>query len=294
MLGLLDKARLVQQFNAAAMGYEEASVLQDYVATQLLDRLRLMNIRPEIIVDMGSGTGSNTKGLTGLFPDARIIHMDFAINMLLRARTSNTKNKKQYSYLCADADINPIGDSSIDLVHSNLMVQWSTDPVAMYSSILRSLRNGGLFIFSSLGPDTLKELRSSWASVDDEMHVNDFMDMRDLGDILVQAGFADPVMEVDYVNITYEKINGLFNDLKMLGANNASGRRRKTLTGKNRFLAMQSHYERSRKDGKLPATYEVVIGHAWAFKKEGTQDGGDFRISFDSLKDSLLRLKGKK
>ena len=290
---MLDKARLLQQFNAAAWEYQDAAVLQDYTAGQLLDRLQLMNIKPRAILDLGSGTGSNSYRLAGLYPGARIIQMDFAMNMLRQAQGVMSGKKNQFSFLCADADQNPIADSCIDLIHSNLMVQWSTDPVQLYSNILRTLRNGGLFLFSSLGPDTLKELRSSWASVDDGTHVNEFMDIRELGDILVQAGFADPVMEADYVNIAYDKIDDLFKDLKKLGASNASNSRRKTLTGKDRFLDMQVHYEKCRKDGKLPASYEVVFGHAWAIKNKRAETGSDFRISLDSLKNSLSRLKGR-
>jgi malonyl-CoA O-methyltransferase len=289
---VLDKTKLVRQFNAAARSYEDAAVLQRYAAQQLLERFEVINIRPEVILDLGSGTGINAYGLAKLFPGARIVQLDIAINMLLRAQRSAHAKKNKLSYLCADADHPPLGDSCVDLVYSNLMMQWCSRLDVMCANILRMLRNGGLFIFSSFGPDTLTELRSSWASVDDSVHVNDFMDIKDLGDILVQAGFADPVMETDYVTMSYENVSDLLGDLKKLGANNVSTERRRTLTGKNRFLGMQADYEKRREDSKLPATYEIVYGHAWVTKKVGKQSGSDFRISLDSLKGALSRLKG--
>ncbi|NIN34048.1 MAG: malonyl-ACP O-methyltransferase BioC [Gammaproteobacteria bacterium] len=290
---MLDKARLVQRFNDAALAYEEAALLQRYTAEQLYDRLQIVNIQPKAIMDLGSGTGRSASGLARLFSGAHIVQMDIAINMLRYAKRAETSSKSKFSYLCADADFLPVAESTVDLVHSNLMFQWSSRPGTLISDIFRIMRDGGLFIFATLGPDTLGELRSSWASVDDGIHVNDFMDMRDIGDALVQAGFADPVMEVDHVTMAYESVLDLLKDLKKLGANNANTERRHTLTGKNRFLRMQSYYEKCRTEEKLPATYEIVYGHAWAIKKSEKRSQAEFQISLDSLKGALSQLKGK-
>jgi len=142
------------------------------------------------------------------------------------------------------------------------------------------LETGGLFMFSTFGPDTLKELRRAFAAVDDRDHVNTFIDMHDLGDALVHAGFADPVMEMESLVLEYADVEAVARDLKAIGARNALPGRPRGLAGKSRWQAMAAHYERCRRDGALPATYEVVYGHAWKAAPRKTADGRqviDFR-----------------
>jgi len=170
--------------------------------------------------------------------------------------------------VCADAERLPFVDASFDLVFSNLMLQWATDNDATFAELRRVLRPGGLLLFTSFGPDTLRELRESWARVDDYNHVNLFMDMHDVGDALLNARFADPVMDVEKLTVTYPDARRLMRDLKQIGAHNVTGGRPRGLTGKRHLQAMIDAYERFRSDGLLPASYEIVYGHAWKAQQD--------------------------
>ena len=258
-----DYYRLEKDFNVAARGYEDAAVLQRSVSDRLIERLDLISIKPRLVLDLGSGTGYSASKLARRFFRTHIIQMDFAVNMLRLARGRNRPLFSKQSYLCADAEHLPLSDGRIDLVFSNLMLQWCADPRQVFVEICRALRPGGLIIFSSFGPDTLKELRESWKSADDSVHVHAFIDMHDLGDALVHSGFENPVMETEYFALTYRDVYGLMGDLKQLGAKNVTSGRRRSLTGKGRMEKMIAAYEKSRYEGKLPATYEVIYGHAW-------------------------------
>lgn len=260
-----DKRRLTANFNDAAAGYDAVAVLQKEVAGSLLGRLDIMNLHPRWVLDLGSGTGGAARELSRIYPGCRVLQMDIACNMLLQARRQTRRWFSRQSFVCADVARLPVQPGTLDLVFSSLMLQWCEDLDPILSEIRRSMRGGGLFLFSSLGPDTLYELRESWLEADDDgfMHVNGFRDMHDVGDALIRAGFADPVMEMDHMVLTYSDVRDLMRELKQLGARNVSPGRRRTLTGKQRLQAMTTAYEKYRREGRVPATYEVVYGHAW-------------------------------
>ncbi len=261
-----DLSALTANFNAAAAGYDAIAVLQQTVAGELLERLDLMNIQAQRILDLGSGTGGASRALARRYPRSRVVQLDIAENMLSASRRRVRRWFSRHSFVCADASALPFQSGCLDLVFSSLMLQWCSDPARVFGEVRRSMRGGGLFLFSSLGPDTLSELRDSWAAAGDgeeTVHVNNFLDMHDVGDALIRAGFADPVMEVDSMVLTYDAVRDLMRELKQLGAANVNPGRRRTLTGKRRLQAMTRAYEQYRRDGRLPATYEVVYGHAW-------------------------------
>ena len=162
---------------------------------------------------------------------------------------------------------------SLEMVWSNLALQWCNDLPATLGDLHRVLKTDGLLMFSTFGPDTLKELRLAFDGVDRHNHLNRFADMHDIGDMLVQAGFADPVMDMEYLTLTYDDLHGVLQDLKAIGAQNATAGRGRGLMGKNSWAHLVENYERMRKDGKLPATYEVVYGHAWKPQARTTRDG---------------------
>ncbi len=248
-----------QVFNRAVDSYDEAAILQREVGNELLDRLQYIRMEPETILDLGAGTGYLTQKLSEKYNDANVISLDFAEQMLKHSRYKESAQK-----VCADALKLPIASQSIDFVFSNLMMQWCQDIQSLLKEIKRVLRPEGLFMFTSFGPDTLRELRASWLAVDEETHVNHFIDMHDLGDILVVEKFADPVMDQDQYTLTYRDVPSLIRDLKSIGAAQLTDKSRVTLTGKQRFTEMQTAYEQFRwEDGLLPATYEVIFGHAW-------------------------------
>jgi malonyl-CoA O-methyltransferase len=171
----------------------------------------------------------------------------------------------------------------VDLILSNLMVQWC-DPDAVFAEFRRVLAPHGLLNFTTLGPDTLRELRSAWSGVDSHTHVNQFLDMHDIGDALVRAGFASPVLDVERYTLTYLDLRRVAADLKATGARNATLGRAKGLTGRGRFNALQTAYEAYRQDGRLPATYEVVFGHAWS---SGQPARADTHVSLEEIRHQL-------
>ncbi|MCP4000583.1 MAG: methyltransferase domain-containing protein, partial [Gammaproteobacteria bacterium] len=211
---------------------------------------------------------------------------DLSMEMLNQSRSQDSRFFSKQQYICGDTESLPLVKSSADLVFSSLMLQWCNDLDAVFAQIKSTLTNHGLFLFATLGPDTLRELRLSWAEVDAEVHVNTFIDMHDVGDALVRAGFVEPVMDVEQITITYEDCFSLMKDLKTLGANNADIERHKGLTGKNKMKKMMVAYENFRFEGRLPATYEVIYGHAWAPAQENLSEniGNESYFPVSSLK----------
>lgn len=291
----LDKMRVKASFDEAAERYDEVAVLQREVANRLLERLDLVKIRPRRVLDLGAGTGWCTRALAERYPKAAVVALDLAPGMLCRARgrfSAWTRRFGRHGFVCGDAERLPFADDSFDLIFSSLTLQWCTDPDGTFAELRRVLRPGGLLMFTTLGPDTLKELRASWAAVDNDVHVNTFLDMHDVGDAMVRARLADPVMDMEVVTVTYGKVPQLLSDLKILGAHNVNAGRSRGLTGKGRLKAMMGHYEQYRTEaGVLPATYEVIYGHAWGPEPQPERrgEGGEVHISLETLKSGLKR-----
>jgi len=263
----LDRARVRANFQRAAADYDRAAVLQREVGSRLLERLDLLKIAPRRILDLGCGTGHALPALARRYPRAQLIGLDLAEAMLHRARRRQgpwQRLRRPQRFLCADATALPLADDSVDLVHSNLTLQWLDDPAPAFAEVFRILRPGGVFLFTTLGPDTLRELRESWAVADRAEHVSPFLDLHDVGDALLRARLADPVVDVERLTLTYADVRDLMRDLKTLGAANATAGRPRGLTGKGRLARMTAAYEAYRDDaGRLPATYEVTYGLAW-------------------------------
>jgi malonyl-CoA O-methyltransferase len=259
----LDRRAVRASFERAATSYDAAAVLQHEVGNRLLERLDLMRLEPQLAVDLGCGTGRQTAGLRQRYPEAAVIAVDLAEGMLTEARRRDMPGPAP-GWLCADVTALPLAERSADLLISNLTLQWCLDPEALFTGLLRVLRPGGLLLFSTFGPDTLGELRASWAEVDDRNHVNAFFDLHDIGDALVRAHFADPVMDCERITLTYPDVVGLMRDLKAIGAHNVTEGRPRGLTGRRALATLADAYATFRRpDGTLPATYEVVYGHAW-------------------------------
>lgn len=265
----INKKYARESFNRAASSYDKVAVLQREVGDRLIERLDIIKATPHTILDVGCGTGDHSLKLAKLYKRASIIGLDFAEQMLKVADSKHSWTQRLFSnnvkLVCADAECLPFQNNSFDFVFSNLTLQWCTDLEHTFQEFNRILKPGGLLFFSTLGPDTLKELRQSWQQVDGNQHVHTFIDMHDVGDAMLRARLSDPVMDVEYFTLTYDSAMKLMRELKELGAHNASNRRSQHLTGKKHLQIMQQHYEKFRTaDNKLPATYEVVYGHAWA------------------------------
>jgi len=277
----LDRRRVRRSFDRASDSYDRAAVLQKQVRLELLQRLDLVRLEPAVIVDLGSGTGHASRELMRRYPRAQVIAMDLSASMLVAAN-SQQRWWRRFKRVCADAAALPFATASVDLLYSNLMLQWCDDLDAVLAECRRVLKPQGLLTFSTFGPDTLRELRGAFAAADEAVHVNRFLDMHDIGDALVRSRLAEPVLDVEHYTVTYDDVLGLMRDLKSIGAHNVADGRPQGLMGRGRLTRMRAAYEQHRRDGKLPATYEVVFGQAWGTAP--ATRAGEVRVSIDSIK----------
>ena len=288
----LDKYWARRSFDRASATYDAAAVLPALVRDLLLQRLDLTDLSPRLVVDAGTGTGHAARALTRRYPKAQVLAVDSSLGMLNAAGRQRSW-LRPFTRLCADAERLPLQDGSVDLIVSNFMLQWSDLDIAL-GEFRRVLAPRGFLTFTTLGPDTLKELRAAWAgagSGDEDGHtrVSHFIDMHDIGDALVRAGFAAPVLDTDRYTLTYDDVRQLAADLKAVGGRNAMVGRPRGLTGPRKFAAMQSAYEAFRVDGRLPATYEVVFGQAWGPAAELRRGTESTHVSLDELKRQLRK-----
>lgn len=259
----LEKARVRASFGRAAGRYDGAAVLQREVGARLIERFKYLKIKPSRVLDLGAGTGAVTEQLLKAVPKAQVVALDFAEPMLQLAKTRGGWFRKPKP-VCADALALPFADASFDLVFSNMAVQWFHPLHEYLQEVRRVMKPGGVFLFSSCGPDTLKELRSAWQTVDDKVHTHGFLDMHDVGDAMLRSGFHEPVMYREMMTLTYQNVRTLMRDLGDVGASNASGSQQRGLTGKGALRALESAYEPFRqKDGLLPLSYEMLYGIGW-------------------------------
>jgi len=280
-----DARRAIRRaFDQASRNYDCAAVLQSEVRRQGLERLELVKLAPRNILDVGAGTGHASIALARRFKGARVAALDLATGMLIEARKRRSLFTK-IDLVCGDACALPVKTQSIDLIFCNLVLQWCADLELAFREFKRVLRPQGLLTFSTFGPDTLWELRQAFSRVDDHQHVNQFVDMHDVGDCLVSAGLVEPVMDAEVFTLTYDDVIALMKDLKAIGANTVTSGRRPGLMGKSDLAGLREAYENFREDGRLPATYEVVFGHAWApLAGQGVaMQHGEARIPLDTI-----------
>jgi malonyl-CoA O-methyltransferase len=281
----LERHWVRRSFDRAAATYDAAAVLHAEVRNSLLQRLTLTALQPRAVVDAGAGTGLGSRALKRRYPRALVIALDSSQGML-HAAARQQLWLRPFARVCADAERLPLKNGSIDLIVSNLMLQWC-DPDAVFAEFRRVLAPQGLLTFSTFGPDTLRELRLAWAEVDSHSHVHRFIDMHDLGDALVRSGFASPVLDVERLTLKYLTVRAVAADLKATGARNAARDRAKGLTTPRKFAAMQTAYEKFRQDGRLPATYEVVFAHAWVPVESSRRGNPQQSVPLEDLKRQL-------
>jgi malonyl-CoA O-methyltransferase len=281
----LDTPWIRRSFDRASASYDASAVLQREVRSLLLARLELTALAPRVVLDAGAGTGEACRALKARYPKARVLAVDSAPGML-RAAAARRSWFRPFYALGADAARLPLADGSVDLVLSNFMLPWC-EPDAVFEEFRRVLAPRGFLTFTTLGPDTLKELRAAWAKVDSHSRVLQFIDMHDLGDALVRAGFIEPVLDVERYTLEYRDALALARDLKAVGARNATAGRLKGLTGPRKFAAMQSAYEAHRRSGRLPATYEVVFGQAWSPRATVARAVSAAGISLEDLRGQM-------
>lgn len=284
----LDKNAIRSSFDRAASSYDQYAVLQREIESRLLERLEFQRLEPSMILDLGCGTGSASRTLTGQFPQAGVIALDWAPSMLAKVGAGqNARNG--LSTLCADMHSLPLAARSTDLIFSSLALQWSYDLRAVFSEFRRIMKADAMLVFTCFGPDTLHELKQAWRTVDDLPHVNDYPDMHDIGDELLAAGFRDPVMDTERLTLEYPDVMSLMRELKGIGAHNVASQRSHGLTGKTRLKNMMQAYESFRRGDRYPASYEIIYGTAFA-PRDGqplkTAEGDVATFSVDMLRSS--------
>ncbi len=287
MIIQLEQTQISQRFNKAASTYDAVAVLQQQVGKSLLERLRGIRCCPQTILDLGCGTGYFSPFLKELYPTAKIVGLDKSSGMLAQAQLKETECQlRGINWVNGCAENLPFSDHSFELIYSNLMLHWSNNFIECLKEIHRILKPEGLLLFSMVGPDTLQELRYCWKMIDEHPHVHQFVDMHDLGDNLVQASFAHSVMDIDYFTLLYAEALDLMRELKKLGVQNIAKNRQRGLTSKGVLKKLIQAYEDFRsKEGKLPATWEIIYGHAWSVEKHSQNQKGidEIKIPINSI-----------
>ena len=288
----LDRSLLRRRIRQAAARSDEsdADFLAREIARRMDERLDVIRIAPRRILDLGCGAGHDLVRLGERYPNAARIGLELAEPLLARARGKLTPisqpsplrrlftpSPPPVGFAVADAAQLPLADNSISLVWANLMLPFIDEPLPVFREAWRVIEPGGLIMFSSLGPDTLQELREILPAHAGE-RVHRFIDMHDLGDALIATGFENPVMDMEMATLTYDKLDELFADLRANAANNAALARPRGLCGRTAWELSRARYEQHRHEGRLPVTVEIIQGHAWkteSAKKQpspGTRD----------------------
>ncbi|MCC7215145.1 MAG: malonyl-ACP O-methyltransferase BioC [Burkholderiales bacterium] len=282
----VDPRAVRRAFARAAATYDAAAALQREVGARMAARLDVVKLAPAAILDAGCGTGEAVGELAARYSGARVVALDVALPMVAAARARAARGQSLLSrllpgagarrapwFVCADVTALPLPGVAFDLAWSNLALQWVNDLPRAFAEFRRVLKVGGLLTFTTFGPDTLREVRRAFARVDGHTHTNRFVDMHDLGDMLVAAGFADPVMDMEQLTLTYADAGALLRELKALGATNATRGRPHGLMGRGRWQRVLGALDAGRRDGRIPATFEVVYGHAWKGEPKRTAEG---------------------
>jgi len=279
MTQFFDQQRVRQAFDKAVDSYDQAAVLQKEVCRRLLEKLDVVCLSPEWVLDAGTGTGEAVKPLQKKYKKAEVVLLDLSEAMLQKAVRQGALFRKPHQ-VCGNIESLPFAEQSFDLLFSNLAMQWCNDLGATLMEFKRVLKPGALLQFATFGPDTLKELRSSWQKVDSAVHVNNFIDMHDIGDALLQSGFAEPVMESEIITVNYKEVDTLMQDLRDIGANVTANGHRQGLLTHNLLKKLYEAYEVHRQDGVLPASYEIIYGHAWVGKLDDRSVHRDIEVKF--------------
>ena len=276
----LNTADVRRRFDRAATSFDAADYVHRRSFNELVERLSPLVIEPKTIVDAGAATGTGSRALAKKFRGASVIAVDLSAGMLRASRRKRSRFSK-IREVQADARRIPLADQCVELVFANMVLPWLPELPRFFSEVARVLKKGGVFAFSTLGPDSLAALRNAWCDVDEDGHVNRFADMHDIGDAMVAAGLADPVLDVDRLTVTFGSIDALYRDLTACGARNCLGNRRRTLTGKSRFGKAARRLEAGASDGRLAMELELVFGHAWG--RGARPPAGEYRVDAGSI-----------
>ena len=289
----VDCRQVRQSFSRIVGRYGEGDFFAREIDRRMLERLDYVRVEPRRVLDLGCSRRASFTELALRYPTMQQQALDQVPEMLAGLRAERPAWQRWLGVgaasgvmpLAADATKLPLLSRSTDLIWSNLLLHWLDDPLPALAEAHRVLDVGGLLMFSTLGPDSLKELRTSFA--DGYAHTQRFIDMHDLGDMLVECGFADPVMDMEVVKLTYDSFDDLLRELQSAGSSCAMKARRHGLTGRAAWAKARASYDTLRTDGKLPASFEVVYGHAWKVAPKQTTDGRAI-VSLDALRKKKI------
>ncbi|HEX6999377.1 MAG TPA: methyltransferase domain-containing protein [Gammaproteobacteria bacterium] len=283
--GLPSAAAAFPERRAAERAFDRASeefsahcVVHDEARRRLLERLDYVRLEPRVVADVGTATGLAARALAARYPAARVIALDPSREMLRVARRER-RTAAALAFAAGRAEQLPLLDGSVDLLVANLCLPWCNPPAAFVEAA-RVLREGGLALFATVGPDTLQEVRRAWREADDAVHVHAFFDMHDLGDMAVAAGLADPVLDVDRIELTYGDVGRLVRDLRAWGAINTAAGRRRALTGTARFARFRRALA-SDHGTRFSVTIELVLGQAWGAPRRSRR--GEHAVPADRI-----------
>lgn len=282
---------LVRRLFSTPQSIADSDFLRREIASRMHERLSLVKLSPERVLDIGCGEGADLARLKEHYPQAQVLGLDGSEALLAEARrrhqgaSSAVKsllskwlgagggNGGPAGLICADLGLLPLREASVDLVWSNLALHWHPQPDRVFADWRRILRVDGLLMFSCFGPDTFKEIRAAFAGIDRAAHALSFVDMHDFGDMLVNVGFSTPVMDMETITVTYDTVDKLLADVRAWGGNPLLTRRR-GLTGRGEWQRVREALEATRRDdGKLPLSFEVVYGHAFRPAPRKTAEG---------------------
>ena len=270
----IDARAARRRFDRAAATYRAAARLETEIGTRMLERLDYMRVSPQRILDAGSGPAPQAAALAKRYPGALLLALDFSLPMLRQARAlgwlARLRGARRPLAVCASLGRLPFAANSVQLLWANMVLHWADDPRAALAEFQRVLAPGGLLMLSTLGPDTLKELRAAAG----DARVHRFADMHDVGDWLLAAGFSAPVMDMETLTLEYRGLPALLADLRASGQTSARADRPRGLAGKHLHATLAPAGSR--------ATFEVVYGHAWKGAPRKSADGRSI-VQFDRL-----------
>ncbi len=279
-----------RQFNQRARRVLAHDFLLQEIGERLFARLDLMKLDPQRVADIGCGSGASRERFARRYPQAEWLGLDLSEAMLGSAAPAGMRAKLQCWFgrsplrVCAEGGALPLADASVDLVHSNLMANWHPEPHRLFPEWKRVLRSDGLLLFSCFGPDTLKELRAAMLEVEPRCRPMSFVDMHDFGDMMVAAGFATPVMDVETIRLTYASARELVAEVRGLGANPRDDRIAGLISGPRARRLYEALEARRDSDGRIGLSFEVAYGHAW---KPVPRPLGATPVSLDRLRANL-------
>lgn len=250
------KSAIALSFSRAAVEYDQYAALQRRIGRTLLAGL-CSTQQMSTLLDLGCGTGYFSNVLKNMFPQSTLLGLDLAEGMLLQAkRTINN-----VTWLAGDAENLPFKSNSVDIIFSNLALQWCHDFTKVLDEVYRVLKSGGLFVFTTLCDGTLFELKKSWQQVDNHTHVNQFITLAEYTAMLNGSCFSIDNCYCQSEVAYYPTLTELMTDLKGIGAHNINPNRSKGLTSRQQLVTLVKAYECYRNEYGLPLTYQVLYGY---------------------------------